>query len=171
MKKHIRYGLMLAVFNLPVIAFAGDTTEMAVEKPDFKSVTAAATSWKNQSGSTMSLDFAVDPSNPNIGIVTGSYINNAAGYACQGTPYPVTGRYYTNNLAISFNAVWSNAYANCQSVTGWTGYFAYTSSGWQIVTNWNLAYETGSGQMTIASGADTFTMTGTTTYKSLKAED
>lgn len=171
MKNCIKYGLLLAAFNLPVIAIAGDKAEMAADKPDFKSAVAAATSWKNQSGSTMSLDFTQDPSNPNIGIVTGSYINNAAGYACQGTPYPVTGRYYTNNLTISFNVIWSNAYANCQSVTGWTGYFAYTGSQWQIITNWNLAYETGGGQMTISSGADTFTMTGTTTHKSLKAED
>jgi len=42
--------------------------------------------WLNQRGSEMKL-YAIDPQ----GNFTGVYINHAAGFACQGTPFPLAG--------------------------------------------------------------------------------
>ena len=88
--------------------------------------------WQNQNGSTLTID-SVDPA---TGQMTGSYINNASGYSCQGTPYPITGYVYDNH--IGWVVRWSNASEDCQAITSWTGYYASEV----ITTDWNLVYGT-----------------------------
>ncbi len=167
--RRIPVFLALVVFGVAVTA--DPAAARSIEEADHKALTEAASTWRNQDGSTMALTFTADPSNPGVYFLSGSYINNAAGYACQGTPYPLTGRYYANTLTASFNVVWSNAYADCQSVTGWTGYFSAGASAWQFTTDWNLAYQDASGNMKIESGSDRFTQTNTASYLSLKTVD
>ena len=115
-----------------------------------------ATSWQNTSGSVVTFSFQPS-SQPSTYIVTGHYVNNAAGYRCQGTPYPLSGIYYANTQTISFSVAWANSTEDCQSVTGWTGYIDLATSPLKMNTDWNLAYMSSSGQA-IAVGSDLFTM-------------
>lgn len=126
---------------------------------------ASGSSWTNQSRSVASLTFTAS-SQPNTYVVTGNYVNNAAGYRCQGAPYPLSGIYYLNTQTISFSVVWSNSSEDCQSVTG---YFDLSQSPITMTTNWNLAYSTGSGQA-IAQGKDVFTNTSVVTSERLIAD-
>ncbi|MFP6756808.1 MAG: avidin/streptavidin family protein [Alphaproteobacteria bacterium] len=129
---------------------------------------ASGLSWTNQSGSVASLTFTAS-SQPGTYVMSGYYVNNVAGYGCQGTPYPLSGIYYVNTQTISFSVAWSNSSEDCQSVTGWTGYFDVSQSPMTMTTNWNLAYSTGSGQA-IAQGKDVFTNTAVVTSESLIAD-
>lgn len=142
----------------PVVARASDLDELLSDP---------ATHWTNQGGSTMTLEF--DCSGSQIGVCTlsGAYINNASGFRCQGTPYPLTGVYYINTQTISWSVAWSNAYEDCASVTGWTGYIGLSSNPLQIVTNWNLAFSTGRSGRQILQGQDTFTQNTTASSGSL----
>lgn len=121
---------------------------------ELEAMLASGSTWTNQSGSVATLSFS-SSSQSGVYTVTGTYVNNAAGYPCQGTPYPLSGVYYTGNQTISFSVAWSNSSQDCQSVTGWTGYFLY-NSGWSITTDWNLAQCSHSGP-TIIQGQDIFT--------------
>lgn len=58
----------------------------------------AMSAWTNQSGSTLYIN-----SIASNGQLTGTYINRAAGYGCQNTPYPVTGWIYGS--AITFTTI------------------------------------------------------------------
>lgn len=118
---------------------------------------AGMSGWTNQSGSTMSI--SVDPS----GQVNGTYINRASGYGCQNTPYPVTG--WIVGTSISFTVRWDNQYENCNSVTGWTGF--YNTATGQIDTLWNLAVSGSTNPGQIISGSDTFSRTVKTESMSL----
>ena len=113
-----------------------------------------SSSWVNQGGSTMSLNFTAT-SQPGVYQITGSYVNNEAGFGCQGTSYPLSGTFYDGTSTMSFAVAWSNTHANCSSVTGWTGYLSYTDG--RIYTDWNLAYRDSGGNPAIASGSDIFT--------------
>jgi hypothetical protein len=115
---------------------------------DFSSLVSVSSTWKNQSGSTMMI--SIDT----FGNVGGQYINRAAGTGCQNTPYPLVGR-VTDDF-IAFSVAWNNATENCHSATGWAGYAQLSGSNVEIVTNWNLAYQSASGPM-IEQGSDTFT--------------
>jgi hypothetical protein len=88
-------------------------------------------------------------------------VNNAAGFGCQGTHYPLSGIYYIGSSTMSFSVAWSNAYADCKSVTGWTGYYSYSDQ--RIHTDWNLAYLQSTGNPMIASGSDVFSPVQTVT--------
>jgi hypothetical protein len=134
-----------------------------------ESVAAAASGWTNQSGSTMTLIFTPSSTQPGVYTLSGNYINNAAGFGCQGTPYPLAGVYYTNTLTLSFNVAWSNAHADCASVTGWTGFFNLSTTPISITTDWNLAYASSSGGA-ITSGSDVFTQTSVVKTESLISE-
>ncbi|MBP1852531.1 avidin/streptavidin family protein [Rhizobium halophytocola] len=114
----------------------------------FDSLVSTATNWQNQSGSTMTI--TVD----GAGNVTGQYINRAANTGCMNSPYQISGR--VNGNFISFSVAWSNGAENCNSVTGWTGFAKMNSNSLQIVTDWNLAYQSPSVP-TIQKGSDTFT--------------
>jgi len=108
---------------------------------------ASGLSWTNQSGSVASLTFTAS-SQPGTYVMSG---------------------YYVNTQTISFSVAWSNSSEDCQSVTGWTGYFDVSQSPMTMTTNWNLAYSTGSGQA-IAQGKDVFTNTAVVTSESLIAD-
>jgi len=133
MKKVVCSGIAAVVF----LVYAGMANAANLK---------ALSVWQNQSGSTFSID-AYDPSN---GLFSGTYINRAAGTGCQNTPYAVTG--YILADMISWSVKWANVYANCNSVTGWTGYYNKGT----ITTNWNLAYMASSGGYVIEKGGDTF---------------
>ncbi len=130
-------------------------------------LTDSATHWTNQSGSTMTLLFNCDGSQVGVCQLSGTYVNNAAGFLCQGTPYPLTGVYYINTQTISWSVAWSNAHEDCASVTGWTGYLDISSNPLQFETDWNLAYSTGGSGRAIMPGHDTFTQNTTVSSGSL----
>lgn len=106
----------------------------------------ALSAWTNQSGSTLYIN-SVD----NNGQLTGTYIDRAAGYQCQSTPYPVTGWIY--GTAIIFTTTWKNATESCNSITSWTGFY-YNG---EIHTLWQLVKNVSSSTNQILKGSDTFT--------------
>jgi len=120
------------------------------------------TKWVNQVGSVATLYF-----DTNTGTVTGTYVNNAPGFQCQGTPYPLSGWILSD--FISFSVTWINGAQNCNSVTGWTGYAFQSGNTIKLQTNWNLAYQGANGP-TIQAGQDVFTYVLQTSAKSLKAK-
>jgi hypothetical protein len=122
----------------------GDAVMKMVPGEDLQAA-AAAHGWVNQSGSVMNFTLAAG------GIISGSYINNAPGTGCQGTAYPLTGWVYGNTIA--WSVAWTNATASCNSVTAWAGYYDPNTSA--ILTQWSLAYQTGSGGA-IQRGGDVF---------------
>ena len=83
--------------------------------------------WTNQRGSEMKL-YSMDAQ----GNLSGVYINHAAGFSCQGTPYALTGR--AVGSSVSFTVVWSNSTADCHSKTVWHGHV----HGNTIPTRWLL---------------------------------
>ena len=151
--------LVVLFFSSSALAF---TTFNAETFEDFSSLSGTSTTWVNELGSVMTIDVAPD------GSVSGTYVNNAQGTGCQGTPYVLNGRVTGNTIA--FSVAWNNGTANCNSATGWAGYAQVVSgSTLQIVTQWNLAYiATNGGQ--IESGADTFTYQPQTLRQSLLEE-
>ena len=124
-------------------------------------------SWMNQRGSVANLSFAPSPGQPHTYIVSGTFVNNAAGYNCIGTPYPISGFYYTEAKVISFTVAWSNATEDCRSITGWTGYFDYSLNPARLETDWNLAYSGSTGPQ-ILQGKDIFTSTATRISENLQ---
>ncbi len=139
---------ILVVFSAPISTAVSQDSDPAMR------LLAEGTSWRNQRGSVASITFTLS-SQPGTYVLSGNYVNNAAGYQCQGTPYPLSGIYYANTQTLSFSVAWSNSSANCQSVTGWTGYFDLSQSPITMITDWNLAYSTGSGGA-ILQGQDVF---------------
>ena len=107
----------------------------------------AIAAWTNQSGSTLHIE-AVSPG----GMITGHYINRAAGFSCQNTAYPVTG--WLNGTAITFSVTWTNSTQSCNSVTGWIGSFdpSFTT----LSTNWVIA---ANGSQELRTGQSVFTRT------------
>jgi hypothetical protein len=163
----MRYATILLLSIL--VAFSAQTANAAGQDGDpGKRLLAEGTSWTNQRGSVASITFTVS-SQPGTYVLTGNYVNNAAGYQCQGTPYPLSGIYYANTQTLSFSVAWSNNSQNCQSVTGWTGYFDLSQSPITMTTNWNLAYSTGSGGA-IAQGKDVFSQTSVVVSDRLTSE-
>lgn len=150
-----RYMLLAVVLFGPVSTALGDDQSSKAKAE----MLATTSSWVNQSGSVASLSFTAS-TQPGTYTVSGTYINNAAGYECQGTPYPVSGIYYANTQTISFAVSWSNSSEDCQSVTGWTGYIDLATSPLVMTTNWSIAYQTNNGHA-ISQGSDTFTMRST----------
>ncbi len=147
-----------SLFILPIFAFL--TSHPALADSHSASaemqILAGNGGWVSQHGSVAHLNFTALPQQ-NTYSVSGTYVNNQQGYLCQGTPYPLTGVYYSGTLVISFSVDWANATADCQSVTGWTGYFQTTSTGWRLTTNWNLA-SNGISEPIIQQGNDIFTL-------------
>jgi Avidin family len=84
--------------------------------------------WLNQRGSEMKL-YSIDPQGNFLGI----YINHAQGFACQGTPFALTGR--ATGANVTFRVVWQNAWQNCHSTTVWAG----RVNGRSLPTDWVLS--------------------------------
>lgn len=131
MKRMVRYFIVL----LPAIV-------LLLSLPAQAQNLNALTIWQNQRGST----FSLDTYNPQTGAITGTYINRAAGFSCIGTPYPVVG--WILGSAMTWSVIWNNNYQNCNSVTGWSGFYANDT----ITTKWVL-----SSQASILTGDDVFT--------------
>jgi hypothetical protein len=131
--KHVPSIIFAAALVLPIgTAAAADLT--------------AASSWENARGSILTID-SVDPATM---MLTGTYVNNAAGFGCQGTPFPAIG--WISGNAITFTVSWTNQSQTCGSITAWTGFYANG----QIRTDWNLVYPDGSGSFDIMQGTDVF---------------
>jgi len=81
--------------------------------------------WKNQRGSELMIT-AVSSS----GAIRGTFTNRAAGFGCQGIPYPVTGRTTAQQTTFKVNFV------RCRTVTTWTG----VVNGLTMPTTWILIY-------------------------------
>ena len=145
--KHIIFAIILVCLSV-----SSALADSQTASKDMK-LLATATSWTNQSGSVATFNFSPS-SQPLTYTVTGHYINNNSSYKCRGTAYPLTGVYYVNTQTISFSVSWSNSTEDCQSVTGWTGYFNLNQNPFSLTTNWNLA--AAGGQIT--QGRDVFTM-------------
>ena len=105
------------------------------------------TTWKNNRGSELTIS-AVDTT----GKLTGTYVNRAAGFQCQNTPYPVIG--WIEDDKISFSVRWKSVAMDCKSITSWTGYL----SGNRIISDWDLVYtDTGENRPMLYRGTDYFT--------------
>lgn len=106
--------------------------------------------WQNQSGSTLYLE-DIDSE----GKITGLYINRAAGFSCQNTPYPLTGWVLENTNTISLTVKWENTSDNCHSLTSWTGFFS--SDCQTMSTLWQLVVNGTTSTKQIYQGSDNFT--------------
>lgn len=81
--KSILFSACIALATLGNAAAFDET-----ETPDVLAELEFSSSWRNQSGSTMTLYF------DGKGGISGNFINRSAGTGCQDTSYPLTGRYY-----------------------------------------------------------------------------
>jgi hypothetical protein len=142
----------VAALAFALFLVGGTAFSPAAQAQDAFAIPNVSSGWTNQSGSVMTLNFGPGAA------VSGTYVNNAAGFGCQGTPYALSGWVLGN--FISFSVAWNNGIENCNSVTGWTGYAHIAGGTVQIQTNWSLAYQSGSGPQ-IMTGQDTFTQTST----------
>ena len=137
-------SFILTLF-LSVVSFADQSTSIP-----------APSVWENQNGSTLQID-----SIGSDGLITGTYINRAAGYSCQNISYPVTGWAY--GTALTFNTLWESISESCNSITAWAGFL---SQG-QISTLWNLTINGSTSTSQIIQGSDTFKQIQVVTNKSL----
>ena len=127
-----------------------------VAKESGSSSLTALSAWTNQSGSTLYIN-TIDSS----GLLTGTFINRAAGYGCQNISYPVTGWVY--GTAITFTTIWKSTTESCNSITAWTGFY-YQG---KITTVWQLTINNSTSMSQIIQGKDVFKPSSSTTKKSL----
>tara|TARA_B110000879_G_scaffold73478_1_gene102635 strand:- start:627 stop:1124 length:498 start_codon:yes stop_codon:yes gene_type:complete len=136
--------LFLAVFFSTLISLLASFATIAAE--DEAVSISASTQWINELGSVLTIT-TID----STGLLTGNYVNKAAGYPCKDTAYPVTG--WVDGTAIIFNTLWINSTESCNSITAWTGFY-YNN---QISTLWQLVEDGATAVSQISSGSDTFT--------------
>jgi hypothetical protein len=136
--------LFLAVFFSTLISMLASFSAIAAE--DETVSISANTQWINELGSVLTIT-GID----STGLLTGNYVNKAAGYPCQDTAYPVTG--WVDGTAITFNTLWINSTESCNSITAWTGFY-YNN---QISTLWQLVEDGATATSQISSGSDAFT--------------
>jgi len=104
--------------------------------------------WVNSRGSILSV-FLVDPTS---GAFTGTYVNKAAGFECQGVPYATSG--VTKATVTTFTVNWNGILIpDCHSTTVWIG----RSVGPALKTRWKLNYTGSDGKPHILVGKDVFT--------------
>ena len=136
--------LFLAVLFSTLISLLASFSAIAA-KDETLSIS-ANTQWINELGSVLTIN-TID----STGLLTGSYVNKAAGYPCKDTAYPVTG--WVDGTAITFNTLWINSTESCNSITAWTGFY-YNN---QINTLWQLVEDGATSTSQISSGSDAFT--------------
>ena len=136
--------LFLAVFFSTLISLLASFATIAAENEAVS--ISASTQWINELGSVLTIT-TID----STGLLTGNYVNKAAGYPCKDTAYPVTG--WVDGTAIIFNTLWINSTESCNSITAWTGFY-YNN---QISTLWQLVEDGATAVSQISSGSDTFT--------------
>jgi|TARA_B110000879_G_scaffold50622_1_gene71536 hypothetical protein len=147
---HLRNVLSSACFFITTLCFTLSSYADQTSSVPVPSV------WENQSGSSLQIETVGTD-----GLITGTYINRAAGYGCQNVSYPVTGWVY--GTALSFNTLWEAVSESCNSITAWAG-FLYQG---QISALWNLTINGSSSSSQILQGSDTFKQIQTVTNKSL----
>jgi Avidin family len=102
----------------------------------------ALSNWKNDRGSTLSIWWAAGDQ------FKGLFTNFAAGFECQGMPYPAVGK--VNPDGSLFFVV---TFSQCNTVTTWHGRVA----GNQLPTRWSLVYVNKNGIPQKLHGKDIFT--------------
>lgn len=147
----IKHVIITVIFTLISFSVYADENESVSLK--------ALSAWTNQSGSTLYIDTI-----GSNGLLTGTYINRAAGYSCQNISYPVTGWVY--GTAITFNTIWQSTTESCNSITAWTGFY-YQG---QINTLWQLTINGSTSTSQIIKGSDVFKPSSTLLNKSLIIE-
>ncbi|QDM17079.1 hypothetical protein FNL55_14570 [Tardiphaga sp. vice352] len=104
--------------------------------------------WVNTRGSTLTAWFV----EPVTGSFIGTYVNNAAGFECQGAPYEVRG--LTKGTAVTFKVDWNGlGVPDCKSTTIWQGRVV----GPTMSTRWTLDYTGRDGKPHRMYGRDRFT--------------
>ena len=104
--------------------------------------------WVNTRGSVLSV-FIVDPA---TGAFTGTYVNKAPGFQCQGVPYAATG--VTKGASVTFTVIWKGIFVpDCNSTTIWAG----RTIGPVMKTRWKLNYVGKDGKPHTMYGRDVFT--------------
>ena len=83
------------------------------------------------------------------GSLPGTYTNNAPGYRCAGTAFPLAG--WTDGPRISHAVRWKNASLGCTSITAWTG----DIHDGRLGVEWVLTYEEDGGS-NIRIGSDSY---------------
>ncbi|TPQ34278.1 hypothetical protein C2U70_17380 [Bradyrhizobium guangdongense] len=103
--------------------------------------------WVNSRGSILTV-FLVDPG---TGVFTGTYVNKAAGFQCQGVPYVASG--VAKGTSVTFTVNWKGILVpDCHSTTVWTG----RSIGPALKTRWKLDYIGSDGKPHVLYGKDVF---------------
>lgn len=136
--------------NIPIVVAAFITLLTLWTGTAAAQVCPGESTWKNQRGSTLHIE-DIDTE----GKITGYYINKAKGYACQGTPYPVTGWVLEGTNTITFAVKWENTVENCSSITAWTGFFNKDCD--RLTALWQLVINGATDPSQIIKGMDTFT--------------
>ncbi|MCL1126434.1 avidin/streptavidin family protein [Shewanella surugensis] len=107
--------------------------------------------WKNEGNSLMTILSNED------GVISGFYQNGVETFSCAQKKYKYPLKGWVTTKQIVFMVDWSkpmNGGKDCGSLTAWTGY--YNPSSEQILTKWNIVYESGTGN-TIKQGSNNFT--------------
>ena len=114
------HRLRLVALVIPLLMFAVDAWSQTF---------AAGQTWVNQRGSQLTIK-SISAS----GALSGSYINQAAGFDCKNIPFDAAG--WVAGDFITFQVLWKNSTKDCNSLTAWTGYY---QSG-TLYTQWTLVY-------------------------------
>lgn len=104
----------------------------------------ASSTWTNQVGSTLTIE-AITPN----GAFTGTYVNQAGDIACRSSPYRANG--WIDGQKIAFSVRWTNATANCQGITSWSGFIGPKG----LLTQWTIVHYK-KGEPAFTSGKDIF---------------
>jgi len=98
--------------------------------------------WLNQRGSILTIT-TIDTA----GNLKGTFVNNAAGFSCKGTPYDVAGAVKGADLFFYVT------FGPCNTITVWRG----RMKGAEISTQWELKYvDSAKGQFADLKGSDDF---------------
>lgn len=136
----------ITALSLLMVAISYPALADGSAKPMAPKSLSGHTVWTNSRGSEMYISVS------SSGHVSGDYINRDGNYSCQNTPYPISG--WVEGTSISFSVRWDNQFENCNSVTGWTGF--YDASTGNIETKWNLSVSGSTDLSQVISGTDTF---------------
>ena len=116
--------------------------------PAFSQTVPPNSVWENERGSELRVG-----SVGSDGAFSGTYINRAAGFECQGTSFEVSG--WVEEDKITFSVRWKNSSQDCRSITSWIGY----RSGDRLLTDWILVYTDSDEQRPILyKGTDFFAL-------------
>jgi len=100
--------------------------------------------WASDHGSVLVIQ-SIGPD----GTLTGTYTNNAPGYRCGGTAFPIIG--LVDGPRVSYTVRWKKAAIDCTSITSWTGYVRDGRLG----VEWVVTYEE-DGASRVRIGSDSY---------------